>query len=423
MKTYKYPSKADWQSLQRRPEKDVTTLFDTVREVLEDVRRNGDEAVRRYGERFDHVRIDRLRVTDSEFDEAENIVDETLKQAIIIASRNIEMFHEAQRFEAIEVETVEGVVCRQKAVAIEKIGLYVPGGTAPLFSSVAMLAIPARIAGCAEITLCTPPNTEGKIHPAILYAARISGVKNVFKVGGIQAIAAMAYGTESIPKSYKLFGPGNQYVTAAKQLVSLQDVAVDMPAGPSEALIMADADANPTYIAADFLSQAEHGADSQSILLTTSEVLAEAVAKEVGKQLQALPRRELTEKSLEHSRIIILHDTDEMVAFSNEYAPEHLLIQTADYRAVSERITNAGSVFLGAYTPESAGDYASGTNHTLPTKGYARMYSGVNLDSFVRKVTFQELNRKGLQTLSQTIETMAAAEQLEAHRKAVEIRL
>ncbi|MDR1814940.1 MAG: histidinol dehydrogenase [Tannerella sp.] len=419
----KYPARNEWATLQQRAELDVTSLYDTVRTVLDEVRQGGDEAVRLYGERFDRVRIGELMVSDGEFAEAALLVSEELKRAIAIAAQNIETFHAAQRFEGVKKETMPGVVCWQKAAPIEKTGLYIPGGTAPLFSTVLMLAIPARIAGCREVVLCSPPNSEGKIHPAILYAAKISGVEKVFKVGGIQAIGAMAYGTESIPKVYKIFGPGNQYVTAAKQLVSMQGTAIDMPAGPSEVEIIADDSANPAFIAADFLSQAEHGADSQSVMLTTSEKLASTVQEEIVRQAATLPRRELTEKSLTFSKIIVLDNQDEVIEYTNTYAPEHLIIQTSDYQLISERITNAGSVFLGAYTPESAGDYASGTNHTLPTKGYARMYSGVNLDSFTKKITFQEITREGLAALAPTIETMSAAELLEAHRNAVSIRL
>lgn len=423
IKTYKYPDRIAWEPLQQRPELDVTSLFDTVREVLEDVRMNGDEAVRRYGERFDKVRITDLQVSAEEISEAESVLDEELKTAIVTARRNIEKFHASQRVEGKKIETMPGVMCWQKSVAIEKVGLYIPGGTAPLFSTVLMLAVPARIAGCKEIVLCTPPNREGKIHPAILFGAKVAGVSKIVKAGGIQAIAAMTYGTERVPKVYKIFGPGNQYVVAAKQLVSLKDVAIDMPAGPSEVEIIADETANPAYIAADFLSQAEHGSDSQSILVTTSESLAEAVKREIDRQLSELPRRDFTEQSLMHSRIVILKNDDEIVGFTNQYAPEHLIIQTANYAELSEKIRNAGSVFLGPYTPESAGDYASGTNHTLPTKGYAKMYSGVNLDSFIRKITFQEITEDGLKLLGPTIEIMAANEQLDGHKNAVSIRL
>ena len=423
MQLIKNPPESEWPSLQKRPEMDVTTLFDTVQSVLDIVRREGDEAVRYYGTLFDKVEIDDFAVKPEEILEAESVLTEDLKCAIQLAHSNIEKFHAAQAMPELKVETMPGVICWQKAVAIEKVGLYIPGGTAPLFSTVLMLAIPARIAGCSEIILCTPPNREGKVHPAILYSAHVAGVDKIFKVGGIQAIAAMSYGTESIPKVYKLFGPGNQYVTAAKQIVSLKDVAIDMPAGPSEVAIMADELANPVFIASDFLSQAEHGADSQSILLTDSEKLAEAVRVEIDKQLSGLLRRELTGKSLENSRIIILRTKEEIIRFTNQYAPEHLIIHTSDYREIKDEIRNAGSVFLGAYTPESAGDYASGTNHTLPTKGYAKMYSGVNLDSFVKKITFQEITPEGLQTLGPAIEIMAENEQLNAHKNAVTFRL
>jgi histidinol dehydrogenase len=423
IKTYKYPDKSDWESIQRRPELDVASLFDTVQTVLDEVKTKGDEAVRQYGERFDNVYISDLQVSEDELNEAESLLSDALKQAILAARHHIEIFHASQLFEGEKVETMPGVTCWQKAVAIEKVGLYIPGGTAPLFSTVLMLAVPATIAGCREIVLCTPPNREGKIHPAILFSAKVSGVSKVYKVGGIQAIAAMTYGTECIPGVYKIFGPGNQYVVAAKQLVSLTDVAIDMPAGPSEVQIIADSFANPSYIAADFLSQAEHGADSQSVLVTASERLAEAVKKEIAAQLSTLPRRDFAEQSLSHSCIVILANDDDIIEFTNQYAPEHLIIQTANYAAMSDKITNAGSVFLGSYTPESAGDYASGTNHTLPTKGYAKMYSGVNLDSFVKKITFQEITEEGLKQLAPTIEIMAETEQLEAHKYAVSVRL
>ena len=423
MEIIKYPAREDRQSLVARPAMDVTTLFDTVRTVLEEVRREGDAAVKRYEEKFDKVRLESLRVSESEMEEACHLVPEELKQAILTAKKNIETFHAAQRFTGQKVETTEGVTCWQKAVAIEKVGLYVPGGTAPLFSTVLMLAVPAHIAGCKEIVLCTPPNREGKVHPAILFAAQAAGVSKIFKAGGIQAIAAMAYGTETVPKVYKIFGPGNRYVTAAKQLVSLRDVAIDMPAGPSEVEVIADEAANPEFIAADFLSQAEHGADSQALLLTSAESIVPAVVDAIHRQLSALPRKDITERALEHSRIIVLRDEQEIVDFTNMYAPEHLIIQTKNYAAIAEQISNAGSVFLGAYTPESAGDYASGTNHTLPTNGYARAYSGVNLDSFIKKMTFQEITSDGIKSLGETIRTMAAGEQLDAHRNAVTVRL
>lgn len=423
MEIIKYPGREEWSSLAKRPALDVTTLFDTVRSVLDDVRERGDEAVKEYEARFDKVDLSALRVSEEEMREAERLVPDDLRHAIRRAKENIERFHASQRFEGKKVETAPGVVCWQKAVAIEKVGLYIPGGTAPLFSTVLMLAVPARIAGCGEIVLCTPPGKDGKVHPAILFAAEVAGVSRIFKAGGIQAIAAMAYGTESVPKVYKIFGPGNQYVTAAKQLVSLKDVAIDMPAGPSEVEVIADETANPDFIAADFLSQAEHGADSQAILVTASEAIVEPVVKAIREQVERLPRKEITEKALSHSRVIVLRNQEEVIDFTNQYAPEHLIIQTRDFASIAERIENAGSVFLGPYTPESAGDYASGTNHTLPTNGYAKAYSGVNLDSFIKKITFQEITADGIRALGDTIRTMAANERLEAHRNAVTIRL
>lgn len=423
MEVIKYPSKADWPSLVKRPALDVTTLFDTVRTVLNEVRSEGDAAVKRCEEKFDKVTLSGLQVSEEEIKEARELVSEDLKQAIRTAKANIEKFHASQRFTGQKVETTSGVTCWQKAVAIEKVGLYIPGGTAPLFSTVLMLAVPAHIAGCKEIVLCTPPNREGKVHPAILFAAETAGVSKIFKAGGIQAIAAMAYGTESVPKVYKIFGPGNQYVTSAKQLVSLKDVAIDMPAGPSEVEVIADGTANPDFIAADFLSQAEHGADSQAMLVTSAESIVSPVVDAIQQQLSELSRKDITAKALEHSRIIVLKDEQEVIAFTNMYAPEHLIIQTENYAHIAEQIENAGSVFMGPYTPESAGDYASGTNHTLPTNGYAKAYSGVNLDSFIKKITFQEITAEGIKNLGGTIQTMAGNEQLDAHRNAVTIRL
>lgn len=423
MNIIKYPARSEWKSLLSRPTLNTVTLRDTVLKVLGDIREKGDKAVIEYEEKFDKVKLSSLEVTEEEFAEAEKATDNTLKEAICKALENIRKFHASQKFEGQKVTTSTGVTCWQKAVAIEKVGLYIPGGTAPLFSTVLMLAAPAKIAGCKEIILCSPPNREGKINPAILYAAKAAGVSRIFKAGGVQAIGAMAYGTESIPKVYKIFGPGNQYVMAAKQEVSLHDVAIDMPAGPSEVAVMADETANPAYIASDLLSQAEHGVDSQSILITTSEQLIYAVQEEVEKQLAVLPRKEITEKSLSHSKLILVNTIDEAIEMTNEYAPEHLIIETKDYMQVAERIVNAGSVFLGPYTPESAGDYASGTNHTLPTNGYAKAYSGVNLDSFMRKITFQEITREGIMNIGPTIETMAANEYLDAHKNAVTIRL
>ena len=417
------PDKSQWQELLKRPVMNTENLFDTVRSVIDRVKEEGYRAVLDYEEKFDKVVLASLAVSEEEQQEAENLVSEDLKAAIRLAKQNIETFHAAQRFEGKKVQTQPGVTCWQKAVAIEKVGLYIPGGTAPLFSTVLMLAVPARIAGCKEIVLCTPPGRDGKVHPAVLFAAKVAGVNRIFKAGGIQAIAAMAYGTESVPKVYKIFGPGNQYVTAAKQLVSLRDVAIDMPAGPSEVEVLADETANPIFVAADLLSQAEHGVDSQAILITTSVELQQAVKVEVERQLALLPRKEIAEESLANSKLIVVDSMTEAIELTNAYAPEHLIIETEDYLSVAERIVNAGSVFLGSLTPESAGDYASGTNHTLPTNGYAKAYSGVSLDSFIRKITFQEIKPEGLNIIGPAIELMAANEQLDAHKNAVSVRL
>lgn len=417
------PDKSQWQEILKRPVMNTENLFDTVRSVIDRVKEEGDRAVLDYEEKFDKVVLASLAVSEEEQQEAENLVSEDLKAAIRLAKQNIETFHAAQRFEGKKVQTQPGVTCWQKAVAIEKVGLYIPGGMAPLFSTVLMLAVPARIAGCKEIVLCTPPGRDGKVHPAVLFAAKVAGVNRIFKAGGIQAIAAMAYGTESVPKVYKIFGPGNQYVTAAKQLVSLRDVAIDMPAGPSEVEVLADETANPIFVAADLLSQAEHGVDSQAILITTSVELQQAVKVEVERQLALLPRKEIAEESLANSKLIVVDSMTEAIELTNAYAPEHLIIETEDYLSVAERIVNAGSVFLGSLTPESAGDYASGTNHTLPTNGYAKAYSGVSLDSFIRKITFQEIKPEGLNIIGPAIELMAANEQLDAHKNAVSVRL
>ena len=417
------PDKSQWQEILKRPVMNTENLFDTVRSVIDRVKEEGDRAVLDYEEKFDKVMLASLAVSEEEQQEAENLVSEDLKAAIRLAKQNIETFHAAQRFEGKKVQTQPGVTCWQKAVAIEKVGLYIPGGTAPLFSTVLMLAVPARIAGCKEIVLCTPPGRDGKVHPAVLFATKVAGVNRIFKAGGIQAIAAMAYGTESVPKVYKIFGPGNQYVTAAKQLVSLRDVAIDMPAGPSEVEVLADETANPIFVAADLLSQAEHGVDSQAILITTSVELQQAVKVEVERQLALLPRKEIAEKSLANSKLIVVDSMAEAIELTNAYAPEHLIIETEDYLSVAERIVNAGSVFLGSLTLESAGDYASGTNHTLPTNGYAKAYSGVSLDSFIRKITFQEIKPEGLNIIGPAIELMAANEQLDAHKNAVSVRL
>ena len=417
------PDKSQWQEILKRPVMNTENLFDTVRSVIDRVKEEGDRAVLDYEEKFDKVVLASLAVSEEEQQEAENLVSEDLKAAIRLAKQNIETFHAAQRFEGKKVQTQPGVTCWQKAVAIEKVGLYIPGGTAPLFSTVLMLAVPARIAGCKEIVLCTPPGRDGKVHPAVLFAAKVAGVNRIFKAGGIQAIAAMAYGTESVPKVYKIFGPGNQYVTAAKQLVSLRDVAIDMPAGPSEVEVLADETANPIFVAADLLSQAEHGVDSQAILITTSVELQQAVKVEVERQLALLPRKEIAEESLANSKLIVVDSMTEAIELTNAYAPEHLIIETEDYLSVAERIVNAGSVFLGSLTPESAGDYAPGTNHPLPTNGYAKAYSGVSLDSFIRKITFQEIKPEGLNIIGPAIELMAANEQLDAHKNAVSVRL
>lgn len=423
MQIVKYPSREEWNKILERPQFDTTTLHSIVNSVLQDVHRNGDKALQAYAEKFDKVVLTSLQVTKDEINASETLVSSELKAAIRRAKRNIEIFHRSQIFETKKIETAQGVACWQKAIAIEKVGLYIPGGTAPLFSTVLMLAVPAKIAGCKEIILCTPPDKEGKINPAILFAAKESGVDKIFKVGGAQAIGAMTYGTESVPKVYKIFGPGNQYVMAAKQIVSLKEVAIDMPAGPSEVQVIADKFANPAFVASDLLSQAEHGADSQVILTTTDETLLLKVQQEVEKQLSELPRCEIAGKALQNSKLILLKTDEEIIEMTNEYAPEHLIINTRNYMQLAEQIVNAGSVFLGGYTPESAGDYASGTNHTLPTSGYAKAYSGVNLDSFIKKITFQEITKEGIQNLGSTIEIMAENEQLYAHKNAVTLRL
>ena len=423
MKRIDYPSRNEWPELLQRPVFDPSGLYETVDDVLRNVRSRGDDAVREYGLKFDHVSLEDLSVSYYEIADSENHISDDLKQAINLSCSNITAFHSAQDGPMPTVETMPGVTCWQKAMPIERVGLYIPGGTAPLFSTVLMLALPAKIAGCREIVLCTPPNAEGKVHPAVLYAAKVAGVSKVFKIGGVQAIAAMAYGTETVPKVYKIFGPGNQYVTAAKQLVSLRDVAIDMPAGPSEVEVLADETAIPAFVASDLLSQAEHGKDSQAILITTSATLAEAVEKEVYSQLEKLPRKELAALSIQNSKIILVRDMEEAISATNEYAPEHLIIATKDYRQVSDRIINAGSIFLGNLTPESAGDYASGTNHTLPTNGYAKMYSGINLDSFRKKITYQEITPEGLLNIGSAIEIMAETESLTAHKNAVTLRM
>ena len=423
MNIIRYPERSEWAKIVERPHLDTSELNETVASVLADVKKRGDIAVKGYELKFDHVDLDTLEVTAEEMDEAEGLVTAELKAAIQVAHYNIQAFHEAQKFKGKKVETQPGVVCWQKSVAIQKVGLYIPGGTAPLFSTVLMLATPAKIAGCEEIVLCTPPDRKGKVNPAILVAARIAGVSKIFKAGGVQAIGAMAYGTESVPKVYKIFGPGNQYVMAAKQQVSLHDVAIDMPAGPSEVCVIADEKANIEFIAADLLSQAEHGIDSQVFLITTSEQVILDVQAEVNRQLELLPRKEIAQKALENSRLVLVKDKKEAIDLSNAYAPEHLIIQTTDYEKLAQKVVNAGSVFLGEFACESAGDYASGTNHTLPTHGYATAYSGVNLDSYCRKVTFQHLSEDGIRSIGHAVELMAEAEQLEAHANAMRVRI
>ena len=423
MNVYEYPTHQELDSLLSRPAHDASHLTATVSAVLEDVRLHGDQAVIKYEKQFDHAELTDLAVTEAEMEEAERLVPDDLKQAIIQAHANIETFHASQKFHAPHVQVTEGVECWQQAIPIQRVGLYIPGGTAPLFSTVLMLATPARLAGCPQIVLCTPPSQEGKVNPAVLYAARVAGVSSVFKAGGVQAIGAMAYGTESIPQVYKIFGPGNQFVTCAKQQVSMQGVAIDMPAGPSEVAVLADETSRPDFVAADLLSQAEHGADSQVILITTSRTLMMSVQQEVDRQLQLLPRRELAQKSLQYSKLILVKDDQEMMYVANRYAPEHLIIETANYMELSAQVVNAGSVFLGSLTPESAGDYASGTNHTLPTAGWARAYSGVNMDSYIRKVTFQHITPEGVRRIGPAVEKMAAGAGLDAHRNAMTLRL
>lgn len=423
MRIIKYPSRNDWKEIIERPRLDVSQLNATVANVLQDIRVKGDEAVKFYEEKFDHVKLSSLAVSAEEMEEAGRLVSQELKDALTLAHGNIARFHESQKFEGEKVETCPGVNCWQKSVPIEKVGLYIPGGTAPLFSTVLMLATPAKIAGCKEIVLCTPPNREGKVHPAILMAAQIAGVNKIFKCGGVQAIGAMAYGTESVPKVYKIFGPGNQYVMAAKQQVSLHDVAIDMPAGPSEVCVIADESSNPVFVAADLLSQAEHGTDSQALLITTSEQMLQQVEEETLKQLALLPRKEIAKQSLDNSRFVLVKDYDEAMQLSNAYAPEHLIVATSNWEEMANMVVNAGSVFLGEYACESAGDYASGTNHTLPTHGYALAYNGVNLDSYNRKITFQHLSAEGIRSIGKAVEEMAENEELHAHKNAMTVRI
>ena len=423
MNVYKYPTLDELEVLLKRPVRDASELNATVSAVLQDVRQRGDAAVREYEERFDKVRLADLAVSEEEMTAAEALVSEELKDAIRLAHRNIERFHAAQRFEGEHMLVTDGVECWQKSVAIERVGLYIPGGTAPLFSTVLMLATPAKIAGCSDIVLCTPPASDGSVNPAILIAARTAGVSRIYKIGGVQAIGAMAYGTESVPKVYKIFGPGNQFVMCAKQQVSLHDVAIDMPAGPSEVEVLADETSNVSFVAADLLSQAEHGTDSQVLLVCKSVETAEEVEVEVERQLARLPRKDIAAQALMHSKAIVVRDDKEMMEVTNRYAPEHLIIETANYMELSQKVVNAGSVFLGSLTPESAGDYASGTNHTLPTNGYAVAYSGVNLDSFCRKITFQHISPEGIRSIGPAVERMAEAEGLDAHKNAMSLRI
>ena len=423
MQVLRFPDKSIWSQILARPVFETQSLETIVSEILQDVKFNGNLAVGKYTEKFDKAKLVEFAVSETEFASAEAQISFELKTAIQTATENIEKFHSAQKENSQIIETTPGVFCWRENRPIEKVGLYIPGGTAPLFSTVLMLAIPAKIAGCQEIVLCTPPNEAGNVHPAILFAANLCGTKRVFKVGGVQAIGAMAYGTETVPKVYKIFGPGNQYVTAAKQIVAREGIALDMPAGPSEVAVLADETAIPEFVAADLLSQAEHGVDSQVLLVTTNEELIEKVLDELEKQLLALPRREIAAQALNNSKTILLENIEQAIELLNSYAAEHLILACRNEEQVAGEIVNAGSVFLGNYSCESAGDYASGTNHTLPTNGFARTFSGVSLDSFVKKITFQKLNADGIQNLGKTIELMAAAENLEAHKNAVTIRL
>jgi histidinol dehydrogenase len=423
MKVIRYPEKSIWPELLKRPVLNTREAEKVVLPILEDVRVRGDEALSEYTLKLDHVKVSDFKVTNEEFLEAGMLISSDLKKAIELASHNIEVFHRSQSIKPDKIRISKGIECWQKAVPIEKVGLYIPGGTAPLFSTVLMLAIPACIAGCTEIVLCTPPRKDGKIHPAILYAAKLTGVTGVFKTGGAQAIAAMAYGTSTIPKVHKIFGPGNQYVTVAKQLVARRDVAIDMPAGPSELAVIADYTANASFVASDLLSQAEHGTDSQVLLITTDETFINKVLHELDLQLKILPRKRIASGALQNSKAILLNNTEEVISFINEYAPEHLIITAAQEEKLAEQIINAGSVFIGSYTPESAGDYASGTNHTLPTNGFAKAYNGVNMDNYLKKITFQRITKEGLKSIGPAIMIMAETEELMAHKNAVSIRL
>ncbi len=417
------PLKEQWPEILKRPAFDSKSLENTVASILQDVQLNGDEAIKKYAAKFDGIKLEELKVSDMEIAEAASLVDDTLKAAIDVAKNNITTFHYAQKEAVKQIETMPGVLCWRKSVAIQKIGLYIPGGTAPLFSTLLMLGIPAVLAGCNEIIVCTPPDKKGNINPVILYVAQLIGVKNIYKIGGAQAIGAMAYGTTTIPQVYKIFGPGNQYVTCAKQLVNKGGLAIDMPAGPSEVAVFADETAKPGFVAADLLSQAEHGADSQVILLSTSLKIVEKVMEEIDNQLEDISRKDIALKALQNTRYITMESEDDAFDLLNEYAPEHLIIASGKALQLAEKVINAGSVFLGHYSPESAGDYASGTNHTLPTNGYAKAYSGVSVDSFVKKITFQQISETGIENIGNAVEVMAAAEGLDAHKNAVSIRL
>ncbi|WP_418552921.1 histidinol dehydrogenase [Prevotella sp.] len=423
MKIYRYPKREEWTEITERPYIDTEELTATVKAILNDIKEGGDGALRKYEEKFDHVRLDSIEVSQSEIDDAVNHIPAELHRALVSAHHNIAAFHEAQKISCPKVVTQPGVTCWQKCVPIEKVGLYIPGGTAPLFSTVLMLATPAKIARCRDIVLCTPPGRDGKVNPAILAAASIAGVSRIFKAGGTQAIGCMAYGTESIPKVYKIFGPGNRYVMAAKQIVSIKDAAIDMPAGPSEVCVIADENSNPEFIAADLLSQAEHGTDSQVMLITSSEKTLDLTREQIETQLNALPRKDIAAQTLVNSKLILVDNLDEAIELSNMYAPEHLIIATDNYDELAAKVVNAGSVFLGKYACESAGDYASGTNHTLPTHGYAVAYSGVNLDSFMRKITFQHITEEGIANIGRTVEVMAENEMLFAHKNAMTVRI
>lgn len=423
MQTFINPGRQYWNEIMQRPKSDNVALTDIVSNILNDVKFNGDKAIKKYSLQFDGLEVSDFRVNEQEINEALLAVDNELKSAIQFAKNNIEKFHYAQKEVVNIIETTAGVQCWRKSIPIEKVGLYIPGGTAPLFSTLLMLAVPAIIAGCREIIICTPADKNGEVNPAILYCAHLLGIKNIFKIGGVQAIAAMSYGTETIPQVYKIFGPGNQYVTTAKQIVSSEGVAIDMPAGPSEVAIFADESCNSSFVASDLLSQAEHGVDSQVVLIATSQQLINNVIKAINLQMQSLLRKNIIEKSLANSRFVVMENIDLAFDMINEYAPEHLIIASDDADELSQKVINAGSIFLGHYSPESAGDYASGTNHTLPTNGFAKAYSGVSLDSFVKKVTFQKLSEEGLKKIGSAVEIMAAAEGLDAHKNAISIRL